>query len=168
MVSPLKALAARTSHETGDTSFSHRQVPAWTDHEIMRDELNNTGQYVRNVYRYDRLSNTISLVTHSVAGNQSADGSSGISDVSPDGDAILIGSLASDLTHDTLPETGNGTSYLYLYEAASDTMTLVSLNEAGQPYHTQQSVFSPDSNLIYYEIGQDDTDITMKRTPTIG
>lgn len=122
-----------------------------TDDQILTyDTEDDKVVYVMNVYRYDRESGTITLVTRSAGGGESGNDYSQIAAVSPDGDAILIDSSATNLTEDILPEAGE--RYLYLYEASSDSMTLSSLDEAGQPYPFSLPAFSPDGKLIYYEI----------------
>ena len=80
-----------------------------------------------DIYLHDLATSTTTMITTNPSRTDSADGFSVAPTFSPDGGRIVFGSTASDLG----AEDANGTTDVFVYDVASDSLGLVSVNAAG-------------------------------------
>ncbi len=106
-----------------------------------------------NVFLYDRLTGTTTLVSHAAGSPQTtADSGSGISQISADGAFVLFGSRARNLLPGGLGDAPDN-SQVYLFERATGEVTLVSRRADGKPGNADSGGFnaiSADGGWILY------------------
>lgn len=116
--------------------------------DLVTGDTNNA----RDIFRFDRLTNTTIRVSISSAGAQS-NGNSNFADMSDDGRYIVFSSFATNLTGDT---DNNGTFDIFMRDTLTNTTTLISKaggTSAGNAANglSTKPVLSADGKYIAYE-----------------
>ena len=105
---------------------------------------------VWNVYRYDRVTGQIELVSIDSAGTGSGNAASGGAVISADGNVVAFESFATNLS----PLDTNSTEDVYARNLTSNTTYLVSINSAGTGGGNGDSVLnviSPDGSVVVFD-----------------
>jgi Tol biopolymer transport system component len=110
----------------------------------------NSASGPSGVYLYDFQTGTNLLVSQNFNSHAAANTNSDSPAISPDGRFIAFRSFATNL----VSMDSNNVADLFIYDAASNTTCLVSLNGAGNSSATDRSlkpVFSGDSQTLYFQ-----------------
>ena len=102
-----------------------------------------------DIYLHDLATSTTTMITTNASRTDSADGFSVAPSYSPDGGRIVFASTASDLG----AADANGTTDVFVYDVASDSLSLVSVNAAGTAAANGPSAlpsFSPDGSSVLF------------------
>lgn len=103
-----------------------------------------------DVFRYDIATGTNSLVTWSISGATSANGSSFAAAISGNGDTVLISSTSTNLH----PIATNGQQQAYAYELSIGTFELLSYNQSetnGGNHRSAGLSVSHDGSVVVFE-----------------
>ena len=102
-----------------------------------------------DIYLHDLATSTTTMITTNPSRIDSANGFSVAPSYSPDGGRIAFASTASDLG----AADANGTTDVFVYDVASDSLSLVSVNAAGTTAangHSALPSFSPDGSSVLF------------------
>lgn len=106
-----------------------------------------------NIYRYDRLTGEIVLVSVNKTGDRAANGSCYLTGVSDDGNVVLFSSSATNLH---ALDTEDDTDY-FVRDIAANTTRLVNLNAAGDAkVDTQNVQLSADGSRVVFSSDSND------------
>ena len=109
----------------------------------------STTQGVQNIYRFDRVTGDVVLVSVNSAGTGSGNSTSDIPAISADGNVVVFSSTASNLH----PLDTNSTSDVFARNLTTGTTYLVSVNSAGTGSGNGTSdspVISADGNVVAF------------------
>lgn len=135
---------------SGDARYVFVNTPL----TIMTGFVDGNGPSVRDVYRIDRQSGVIELISHEAGVLQKGgNGESGISRVSADGQVVAFTSRATNLVAGMTPGTAD-TVYSYVYDFGTNSCSLVS-HLPGQPLQPTSNqpgnpVLSGNGRYVYF------------------
>ncbi|MFT3880916.1 MAG: CARDB domain-containing protein [Gemmatales bacterium] len=98
-----------------------------TFHSLATNLTNGDSNVGSDVFRYDRLTDALSLVSVRLAGNGTGDRSSTLEDVSSDGRFVAFNSASTNL----VSQTTNGSNQLFVRDMTNGTTQLVTLAANG-------------------------------------